>query len=123
VTAERPTEGEGGLYEAAVALGLAGLACALFTLPSTTQFRLVRVQDGGLAVLVVLALLAVVGGRLRRRAPVATAGAAFLVAALVQLAQLGRDTNWLQGDGSTFSLFLGLGVGLLTLGLVPKGTP
>jgi len=36
---------------------------------------------------------------------------------------LGRDTNWLQRDGSTFSLSLGLGVGLLSLGLVPKGTP
>lgn len=122
MTTDGTGAGDDRVYGAAVALGVAGLACALFTLPSTTQFRLVRVQDGGLAVLLVLALLAVLGGRLRRRAWVVAAGASFLVAAVLQLAQLGRDTNWLQGDGSTFSLFLGLGVGLLTLGLVPEGS-
>jgi hypothetical protein len=37
---------------------------------------------------------------------------------VLQLVQLGGDPNWLRGDGSTFSLFLGVGVGLLVLGLV-----
>jgi len=50
---------------------------------------------------------------------IAGAGAGFLVAAVLQFAQLGRASNWLQGDGSTVSLFLGLGIGLLILGLTP----
>jgi hypothetical protein len=102
---------------AAAALGLAALACALFTLPSATQYRLVRVEGAGLVALLVLGLVAVAGGRLGRPIPVVVAGAGFLAAAVLQLVQLGRGTNWLSGDGSTFSLFLGFGVGLLTLGL------
>jgi hypothetical protein len=82
---------------------------------------LVRVEGAGLAVLLVLSALAVVAGRLSRRPLAAVAGAGFAAAAVLQLVQLGRDTNWLDGDGSTVSLFLGLGIGLLVLALTPLG--
>ena len=109
------------LDAAAVALGVAGLASALFTLPSETQYRLVRVEGAGLAVLLVLSALAIVAGRLHRRPLVTVAGAGFAAAAMLQLAQFGRSPNWLSGDGSVVSLYLGLGIGLLTLGLTPTG--
>jgi Na+/proline symporter len=107
---------------AASMLGLGGLASGLFAVPDPIQYRLVRLGGLGLAVLLGLAAVAVVGGRLARRALVAGSGAGFLVAAVVQLVQLGGGTNWLRGDGSTFSLFLGFGVGLLVLGLTPIPT-
>jgi hypothetical protein len=43
-------------------------------------------------------------------------GAGFAVAAAIQLVQFGRPTNWLAGDGSTFTLLLGLAVGLVAVG-------
>jgi hypothetical protein len=104
---------------AAVALGLGALASGLFAAADHIQYRLVRLSGAGLVVLLVFAAVAVVGGRLARRLVVACAGAGFLVAAVVQLVQLGGGTNWLRGDGSTFSLFLGFAVGLLVLGLTP----
>jgi len=104
------------LDRAAAGLGLGGLACALFTFAGATQYRLVRIEGLGLAVLAVLAVLAIVAGRLRRRRLAAVAGAGFLAAAVLQLVQLGRDANALSGDGSTFALFLGLGMGLLVVG-------
>ncbi len=111
------------LDAAAVALGVAGIACCLFTLPSETQYRLVRVEGAGLVALLLLSVLAVAGGRTHRRPLIVVAGAGFAAAAVLQLVQFGRGTNWLSGDGSTFSLFLGLGAGLLTLGLVPLTHP
>jgi hypothetical protein len=35
----------------------------------------------------------------------------------LQLVQAGRTTNWLDGNGSTVALLLGLGTGLLVSGL------
>ncbi len=111
------------MSRATVALGLGALASGLFAVVDPIQYRLVRVQGPGLAVLLALAAVAVVGGRLARRALVVSSGAGFLLAAAVQMVQLGAGTNWLRGDGSTFSLFLGFAAGLLTLGLTPVSPP
>jgi hypothetical protein len=102
---------------AALILGVGALACSVFALFDAVQYRFVRLAGPGLVVLVVLAALAIAGAQLGRRVLVAVAGAGFLAAAVLQLVQLGGDPNWLRGDGSTFSLFLGVGVGLLVLGL------
>ena|SRR5215813_11373409 len=104
---------------AALVLGVGVLASGLFALVDRDQYRMVRLDGPGLVVLLVLGVLAVAGGWLGRRELVAAAGAGFAVAAVVQLVQLGRGTNWLHGDGSTLSLFLGFAVGLLVLGLTP----
>jgi len=104
---------------AALVLGLGVLASGLFTLVHPIQYRLVQLRGWGLVVLLVLGVVAVAGAWLGRRELVAAAGAGFGVAAVVQLVQPGHSTNWLRGDGSTLSLFLGFAVGLLVLGLTP----
>jgi hypothetical protein len=48
-------------------------------------------------------------------------GAGFLLAAAVQLALLaGGSGGFFGGNASTFSLWLGLGIGLIAIGLVPR---
>lgn len=101
---------------AGLVLGLAALACLVFTLGGPEEVSFIRVEDGALIALVVLGALAVLGGLARRGVVVVVAGAGFLIASVVQLVQLGRETNWFGGDGSTASLFLGLGVGMLAVG-------
>ena len=119
--AERSVAGPAAehLNRAAFVLGLGAAASGVFALADPIQYRLVRLHGLGLVVLLALAVLALAGARLGRRALVAASGAGFLLAALVQLIQLGGGTNWLRGDGSTFSLFLGFGIGLLVVGLTP----
>lgn len=104
---------------AALVLGVGAVAAGVFALFDAVQYRLVRLAGPGLVVLLLLGALAIVASRLADRRVIAGAGAGFLVAAVLQFAQLGRASNWLQGDGSMASLFLGLGIGLLILGLTP----
>lgn len=104
---------------AALVLGVGAVAAGVFALFDAVQYRLVRLAGPGLVVLLLLGALAIVASRLADRRVIAGAGAGFLVAAVLQFAQLGRASNWLKGDGSTVSLFLGLGIGLLILGLTP----
>lgn len=107
------------MSRAALVLGVGAVAAGVFALFDAVQYRLVRLAGPGLVVLLLLGAVAVVGGRLANRLVIAAAGAGFLAAAVLQLVQLGRDSNWLEGDGSTVSLFLGFGIGLLVLGLTP----
>jgi hypothetical protein len=64
----------------------------------------------------------VVAGWLGNRILMLVCGTGFLVAAAVLLALLGTRGNggFLDGNGSTFALWLGLGVGLVTLGATPR---
>lgn len=107
------------IRRAALVLGVGAVAAGVFALFDAVQYRLVRLAGPGLVVLLLLGALAIIASRLADRRVIAGAGAGFLVAAVLQFAQLGRASNWLQGDGSTVSLFLGLGIGLLILGLTP----
>lgn len=81
---------------------------------------IVRVHGGGLGALLVLGIPAVLGGVLHPRLLVIVAGAGFVLAAVIQLLQVGRSTNWLSGDGSTLALMGEVGIGLLTVGLAPR---
>lgn len=107
------------MRRAALVLGVGAVAAGVFALFDAVQYRLVRLAGPGLVVLLLLGALAIVASRLADRRVIASAGAGFLVAAVLQFAQLGRASNWLKGDASTVSLFLGLGIGLLILGLTP----
>jgi len=108
---------------ASTVLGLAAVLSALFFFIQSGDLSLVRIASGA-AVAVVLAMgaLAVLGGWLRRPVLSVAAGVGFLLAAAVQLLQAGRDTNRFEGNGSTFSLWLGFGVGLLAIGLTALRT-
>lgn len=69
-------------------------------------------------VTIVLCAVTLVGAWLGIRSVVTAAGAGFGLAALVQLVQLGKSSNFLGGRPSTFSFFLGIAVGLLMIGRV-----
>ena len=97
----------------ALALGALGVIAPAFALTTSSNNNFVLVQGLAIAVFVVLGLVAIVGGLTGLRAVIAAAGAAYGVAALVQLVQLGRSTNWLDGNASTFALLLAFAVGLL----------
>jgi len=109
---------------AAVVLGAGALVGALFALTTggPEPVNLIHVRRVGLLVLIVLGALAVVGGLLRRVLLVIAAGTGLVLAAVLQLLQVGRSPNWLGGDGSTLALMGGLGLGLLAVGLTNRLT-
>lgn len=111
------------LGRAALALGVAGVISPVFALSTGSNNNFVLVQNAALVVLPVLGVGAVLGVVLARRLLVILAGAGFAGAALLQLIQFGRATNWLEGNGSTFSLLMALGIGLLTVGLASSIPP
>ncbi len=106
------------IFRAAILLGAVGVLSPVFALSTSSNNNFVKVAGLGLVVLVLLGACAVLGGFLENRLLVRLAGAGFALAALVQLVQFGRSTNWLAGNGSTFSLMLGLAIGLLVVGFV-----
>lgn len=108
------------LDQAATTLGVAGVASLVFSLTTSSNNNFVTMQGVALIVFPVLGMCAVVGGITGRRLLVQLAGAAYIAAAILQLVQFGRSTNWLDGSGSTFALLLALGIGLLVVGLAPR---
>jgi len=110
------------LDRAAVALGAASVVSAGFVVVRG-DFEFVKVRGWGVAVALVLGVLALVAGWTSRPVLAAVAGAGFLVAAMVQVVVWASGRNWLGGDGSTISLWLGLGVGLLAAGLAARIWP
>jgi hypothetical protein len=106
------------LDRAALVLGLVSIVSGVFVFVDGT-FQLVQIGAVGLVVALVLGLLAVVAGCLDERTLMLAAGAGFLLAAAVQLALLaGGSSGFVGGNASTFSLWLGLGVGLIAIGVV-----
>jgi hypothetical protein len=80
-----------------------------------------RIQGVGLAVTLVLGVLAIAAGWLAQRVLALAAGVGFLATAVLQLVQLGGEAGAvehgvLDGNSSTFAVWLGLGVGLAVLG-------
>ncbi len=111
------TAAEGSLDRATTALGAVAVASAVFVF-ARGDFNFIRVRGGALVVVLALGLLAIVAGRLASRTLTLLAGAGFLASATVLLALMTQgDGGFLDGDGSTLSFFLGLGIGLLLLGL------
>ncbi|WP_443613591.1 Rv1678 family membrane protein [Actinomadura madurae] len=68
----------------------------------------------------VLGVAAVVAGALGLRNAAVAVGAAFMAAAVVVPVESSLGEKWIGGTGSTFSLWLGLGVGLMSAGLVRR---
>lgn len=110
------------LDRAALVVGVAALVSSLFALTTgrPAPVDLVHVGGPGVVVLLVFGVAAVLGGVLHRPTLVVVAGAGLIVAALLQLAQLGRQANWLSGNASTLSLMGGLGLGLLAIVLTNR---
>lgn len=91
------------------------------------RFAILPLESWSIAVAVLLGLAAVAAGLTRRRWAANATGVAFLAAAAVQVAVWTAGDNWLGGNGSTASVWLGLGVGLIAVGsadrLWPDVTP
>ena len=108
------------LDRAAMLLGGVSITSAAFVFVNG-DLQLVRIRAAGLVVALVLGLLAVVAGWLGEPALILATGAGFLLAAAVQLGMLvSVGAGLLGGNASTFSLWLGLGVGLIAIGMVPR---
>ena len=108
------------LDQGALVLGVVSMVSAGFVFV-LGNFQLVQIRAAGLVVALVLGLLAVVAGLLEERALTFATGVAFLLAAVVQLGLLiGSGGGLLGGNASTFALWLGLGVGLVAIGMVPR---
>ena len=108
------------LDRAALVLGLISIASAVFVFASG-ELEIVRVQVAGVVVALVLGLLSIAAGWLESPGLALAGGALFLLAAVVQLILLaGGSGGFLGGNTSTVSLWLGLGVGLIAIGMVPR---
>ncbi|HVD53220.1 MAG TPA: hypothetical protein VNC13_03490 [Propionibacteriaceae bacterium] len=108
------------LDRAAMVLGLVSIISAAFLFVHGT-FQLVQIGAVGLVVAIVLGLLAIAAGLLAERTLMIAGGVGFLLAGAAQLALLaGGSSGFLGGNASTFSLWLGLGAGLIAIGSVPR---
>lgn len=115
-TARQPLS---SMRRGAFALGALAVGSPLFALgrPRLTDF--LTMQVAAIIVIPVLGLVALVGAATGLRLLVFIAGLNFAFFALLQLTQLGGSPNWLGGDGTTFSLLLGLAVGLIVVSAIP----
>jgi hypothetical protein len=112
-----------GLDRAAVALGVVSVA-SVGVAQARDRYQFLELRTSwSIAVAVGLGLCAVLAGLTRRRWAAAATGAMFLAAAVVQVPVWGGSNNWLGGNGSTVSLWLGLGIGLLAVGLADRLWP
>ena len=102
--------------------GVSIISAAFVFVPG--DWQLVKIRAAGLVVAFVLGLLAVVAGWLGEPTLILSTGVGFLLAAAVQLSMLaGGGAGLMGGNASTFSLWLGLGVGLIAIGMVPRPDP
>jgi hypothetical protein len=111
-----------GVDRAAVALGAASLA-SVGIAELKDRYQVIELRSWSVALAIGLGLCAIVAGLTRQRWAAAATGAVFLVAAVVQVPVWGSGDNWLGGNGSTSSLWLGFGLGLAAAGLADRLWP
>jgi hypothetical protein len=110
-----------GLDRAAMVLGGVSIVSSVFVFLDGGNFQLVQIRAAGLVVALVLGVLAVFAGWFQEATLILAAGAGYLLAAAVQLVLLaGGSGGFLGGNASAFSLWLGLGVGLIVIGAVSR---
>lgn len=101
-----------------IALGVLALVSPVFDLSHSSNTNFVAVHGAGMVTFAVVGLITLLGVITEMRLLVVAAGAVSLAAGVLQFVQFGRSTNWMEGNGSTAALFLGLALGLLVVGLL-----
>lgn len=93
----------------------AAVSILLILAPSTDAVRMAKVTPVAALVLLVVAVVGAIGARTGKEAFYLAAGGVALIAAVIQLVQFGRGTNWVDGNGSTAALLAGFGLGFCAL--------
>ncbi|TDE19704.1 hypothetical protein [Actinomadura sp. 6K520] len=105
---------------AVLVLGLASLFSIVFTAADGDPWEMVAMPGTAVVIAAVLGVAAGVAGLLGLRVLALAAGAAFVVAAVIVPVEQSLGEQWIEGTGSTFSLWLGLGAGLMAAGLARR---
>jgi len=116
-----PGTPDGRVRQAGYGLSAAAAVSILFILaPSNDAVRLIQIGAVAAVILLILAVLGALSARTGKAAFYLVAGLLALAAAVLQLIQFGRDTNWLGGNGSTVAWLAGLGIGFAALWYVSQ---
>ena len=115
MTAE-PSTPDSRVRQAGYGLSAAAAVSILFLLaPSNDAVRLIQIGAVAAVILLILAVLGALSARTGKAALYLATGLLALAAAVLQLIQFGRDTNWIGGNGSTIAWLAGLGIGFAAL--------
>jgi|GEM_PF-5774497 hypothetical protein len=115
MTAE-PSTPDSRVRQAGYGLSAAAAVSILFLLaPSNDAVRLIQIGAVAAVILLILAVLGALSARTGKAALYLATGLLALAAAVLQLIQFGRDTNWIGGNGSTVAWLAGLGIGFAAL--------
>lgn len=106
--------------QAVLALGASSLLSIVFTAADGDPWEMVEMPGTAVIIAAALGVAAVVAGVFGLRIAAVAVGAAFVAAAVVVLVESSLGEKWIGGTGSTFSLWLGLGVALMAAGLVRR---
>ena len=111
-----PNTPDGRLQPAGYGLSAAAAVSILFLLaPSNDAVRLIQIGAVAAVILLIVAVLGALSARTGKAALYLATGLLALAAAVLQLIQFGRDTNWIGGNGSTVAWLAGLGIGFAAL--------
>jgi len=115
MTAE-PSTPDSRVRQAGYGLSAAAAVSILFLLaPSNDAVRLIQIGAVAAVILLIVAVLGALSARTGKAALYLATGLLALAAAVLQLIQFGRDTNWIGGNGSTVAWLAGLGIGFAAL--------
>ena len=111
-----PSTTDSRVRQAGYGLSAAAAVSILFLLaPSNDAVRLIQIGAVAAVILLILAVLGALSARTGKAALYLATGLLALAAAVLQLIQFGRDTNWIGGNGSTVAWLAGLGIGFAAL--------
>jgi hypothetical protein len=115
---------QGVISGAAWLVGLAAFASSIDVAPLANKgasvLFLLHLNQVGALITGIMAMIALFGIAFRVGDLVVGTGVGFVGAAIVQVVQLGRATNWFGGDASTLTFFATIAVGLLVLSFPPR---
>ncbi|NED99277.1 Rv1678 family membrane protein [Phytoactinopolyspora halotolerans] len=105
---------------ACVVMGAASIVSVVFVAEGLQEFRFIWLDGVSVAIALGVGALACLAGLLARPVLAVVAGTAYLIAAVLQVISTAAGDDWLGGNISAASFWVGLGSGLLVVGLTPR---